>query len=191
MPNGKTHDLITLASSPIIAVGSTAILQSIVPTASILTSAALTTAGFLFAGLMLSPDLDLHSRPYKRWKFLRWIWIPYQKALSHRSFWSHGPLVGTSLRVLYLSLWIAGFIVGWIVLWSLFESLSSSHGDWIKMTDTRLRFSAKALIDAIVNHIPEVLTIGVGLELGSASHYLADWISTIAKRLKKSRSSWK
>ena len=58
---------------------------------------------FLIGGLWLSPDLDTNSRPYQRWGPLRWLWWPYQKALRHRSVLSHSPLLGTLVRVGYLT----------------------------------------------------------------------------------------
>ena len=58
---------------------------------------------FLIGGLWLSPDLDTNSRPYHRWGPLRWLWWPYRKALGHRSVLSHSPLLGTLVRVGYLT----------------------------------------------------------------------------------------
>ena len=58
---------------------------------------------FLIGGLWLSPDLDTNSRPYQRWGPLRWLWWPYRKALRHRSVLSHSPVLGTLVRVGYLS----------------------------------------------------------------------------------------
>ena len=58
---------------------------------------------FLIGGLLLSPDLDTNSRPYQRWGPLRWLWWPYRKALRHRSVLSHSPLLGTLVRVGYLT----------------------------------------------------------------------------------------
>ena len=34
---------------------------------------------------------------------LRWLWWPYRKALRHRSVLSHSPLLGTLVRVGYLT----------------------------------------------------------------------------------------
>ena len=58
---------------------------------------------FLFSGLMFGPDLDIYSVQYKRWGYLRWLWIPYQKTLKHRSFFSHGLIIGTTIRLIYLA----------------------------------------------------------------------------------------
>ncbi len=100
MPSGRTHDRITLWSLPAVAGLSFSLTRNGNLTLLIAT-------GFLFGGLMFGPDLDIHSRQYQRWGWLRWIWQPYQHNLRHRSFLSHGPIIGTALRVFYLASWIA------------------------------------------------------------------------------------
>ncbi len=64
---------------------------------------------FLIGGFWLSPDLDTPSLPQKRWGIFKILWWPYQKLIPHRSIISHGPIIGTTLRLLYIILWI-GFI---------------------------------------------------------------------------------
>ena len=60
---------------------------------------------FAIGGLWISPDLDTHSLALKRWGILQWIWGPYRKIISHRSILSHGPFIGTALRLCYLLFW--------------------------------------------------------------------------------------
>jgi uncharacterized metal-binding protein len=57
---------------------------------------------FLIGGLLLSPDLDTHSRPTARWGVLKVLWWPYRRLLRHRSLLSHSPLLGTAGRLAYL-----------------------------------------------------------------------------------------
>ncbi len=57
---------------------------------------------FAFGGLWLSPDLDTHCRALKRWGILKIVWWPYRQVIRHRSILSHGPLIGTSVRIIYL-----------------------------------------------------------------------------------------
>ncbi len=57
---------------------------------------------FTLGGIWLSPDLDIHSKALKRWGILQIIWWPYRKLISHRSIFSHGIIIGTSIRVIYL-----------------------------------------------------------------------------------------
>ena len=66
------------------------------------------------AGILLTPDLDqegysaLEIEGVKALGPLGYLWLalwwPYAKAIPHRSFWSHGPLVGTLGRLLWLLL---------------------------------------------------------------------------------------
>lgn len=65
-------------------------------------------AAFLVGGLWLSPDLDTRSNPSQRWGPLRGLWWPYRRLLVHRSLLSHGPLIGSAGRLLYL----AGLVLG-------------------------------------------------------------------------------
>ena len=84
---------------------------------------------FLIGGLLLSPDLDTHSLPTRRWGPLRLLWWPYRKLLRHRSLLSHGPFIGTLGRLAYggaLVLVLAGLLTPWgaptpnaLLLWSL------------------------------------------------------------------------
>lgn len=68
-------------------------------------SGLLAGGAFLLGGLWLSPDLDTRSRALKRWGPLRILWWPYRRFIPHRSVLSHGPLIGTSLRISYLLIW--------------------------------------------------------------------------------------
>ncbi len=95
MPNANTHDTITFALTPFTYLGAEMYwggdhVMSVIA-----------TAAMLFSGLMFGPDLDLQSRPYNRWGPLRFIWKPYQVALPHRSTLSHGPVLGTVIRIVY------------------------------------------------------------------------------------------
>jgi uncharacterized metal-binding protein len=63
---------------------------------------------FLLGGLWLSPDLDTRSNPTRRWGVLRLLWWPYRRLLRHRSLLSHGPLLGTAGRLLYLAALLSG-----------------------------------------------------------------------------------
>jgi uncharacterized metal-binding protein len=74
MPSGRTHDRITLWSLPLVASCTYLITRHSTPTLMI-------CAGFLFGGLMLGPDLDIHSIHYKRWGWFRWIWLPYRGSM--------------------------------------------------------------------------------------------------------------
>ena len=72
MSDGKTHDLSIWATAPWVGLG----VYAFAPEHKI-ESALVAIAGHLMGGLMLSPDLDLPSRPWRRWGWFRIIWIPY------------------------------------------------------------------------------------------------------------------
>lgn len=133
----------------------------------------LVSGGFLFGGLMFGPDLDIHSRQFIRWGWLRWIWIPYQRSLRHRSFLSHGPIISTALRSLYLFFWVA--LLGCFGL-LVAESLGFVALNWQSM--------GKSAAASLTEHYAEWLALLIGIELGAMSHSLADWGGSAYKRFK-------
>ena len=167
MPSGQTHDRITLWTLPIVTGLAAALTRSGNLTLMI-------SGGFLFSGLMLSPDLDLQSRPYKRWGWLRWIWIPYQKVVRHRSVMSHGLVIGTTLRVIYLASWIVVFGV-----------LSLAVIQFFRDEPSRSREMAQAIWRSLIDYQAEWIALLVGLELGAMRHVVSDWVSSTYKRSKK------
>lgn len=167
MSSGRTHDRITLWALPLVVL--TAFRVTL--------SGGLTTVvclGFLLAGWVLGPDLDIHSVQYKRWGWLRWIWLPYRGSMRHRSRWSHGPVVGTVVRVLYLSLWLG---LGGVIVVDLLNGAQRTALTWGELVE--------GLSWALVTYWPWWLALLVGLELGALSHYAADWLSSAAKRGRK------
>ncbi|MFS8884249.1 metal-binding protein [Synechococcus sp. R55.3] len=169
MPLGSTHDRITLWTAPGITLAAGVLGNS--------TTVALAVgSAYLFSGLMFSGDLDTCSRQYQRWLFLRWIWLPYRKWMRHRSFWSHGPIVGTAVRVLYLSLWAGG--AGLLGAW-----LGSQLGWWMWQPWVW----GSDLWQLLQVHAEMLFWIGMGLELGSVNHSLSDWMVSRWKRWRRKR----
>ena len=167
MPSGRTHDRITLWSLPLVAGLTFGHTQS-----SNLTL--LVSGSFLVGGLMFGPDLDIYSCQYQRWGWFKFIWLPYQKSLRHRSVWSHGPLIGTALRILYLAIWIAVFgVLGLAIA----DKIGNLAGNW---QNAVLGYGR-----SILEHYIELLAIYIGLELGAMSHYLSDWGGSAYKQFKK------
>jgi uncharacterized metal-binding protein len=97
MPNGRTHDIITFAIAPVVAGVSYYVTKDVKISAIIF-------AMYLFASLMFNGDLDTNSRPYNRWWLAKMIWIPYQLMFEHRSIFSHGLVIGTVVRIIYVGL---------------------------------------------------------------------------------------
>jgi uncharacterized metal-binding protein len=93
--SGRNHDRAILFASPLILVvgcwqsGELGIIAG---------------ASYLLGGLYLSPDLDLISRPYKRWGVLRFIWLPDQRLIpSTIAADQVAPVLGLLLRLAYLA----------------------------------------------------------------------------------------
>ncbi len=165
MPSGQTHDRITLWTVPLVS-GIGYFLTQNGKLALIL------TGGFLFSGLMFGPDLDIYSVQYKRWGWFRWIWIPYRSAIRHRSQLSHGLLIGTILRLIYISLIIlilSGMIaaIAYFFGYVNFQSVINSQ----KLFPVWNQTDTQALLALII-----------GLELGAMSHSISDWIGSAYKR---------
>lgn len=117
MPDGATHSLATLLLAGTVGFGLVHFHLLDQPHA-------IAMAGGCLAGLLLTPDLDVDtgsdSDDWARALMGRglaaawWIfWRPYSYLIPHRSPLSHFPILGTVLRLGYLSL------IAWIVLWLL------------------------------------------------------------------------
>jgi len=117
MASGANHDRAILFTTPIV---------GIIGVSYSLELGIVAAAAHLLGGLYLSPDLDLASKPFKRWGVLRVLWLPYQKLIPcHRHWLSHGVIVGSVVRLLYLGalllpLWLLlpGLQqVPWVITW--------------------------------------------------------------------------
>ncbi len=179
MPSGRTHDRLTLWSLPPIAGGAFWLTREVELTL-------ILAAAFLFSGLMFGPDLDIYSLQFKRWGWLRWIWLPYQKALRHRSLLSHGLIIGTVLRVLYLLTILAAIAFVFVAIAQLIWGFPWNWQQFARATFTAIEREYKV----------ETLALWLGLELGALSHSLSDWLGSACqarrqKNLKQRKSSGK
>lgn len=171
MAAGKTHDEIAIASGVFLglAIG-------------LLTSrwdmATPIGAGCLIGGYWLSPDLDIRSRPYHRWGVLRWLWLPYQKSLRHRSFWSHGPIVGTTGRVVYLAGCFGLLLLVGLAVTAIASSLLGAGSAYQQVESTLIGRLSEALAGLWQHQAVVCGLFFIGLELGALGHILADWVSS-------------
>ncbi|MCS7030471.1 MAG: metal-binding protein [Gloeomargarita sp. SKYG116] len=160
MADGATHDRLTLWTAPVVGLATWQ-----------LTGGGhwpwVVTSSYVFSGLMFSGDLDIRSRQWRRWGWLRFLWIPYQKLCKHRSFWSHGPLVGTLGRLFYLGL-VLGMVLALAWGWSWWQGKPWPLLFWLKQYGSKYQ--------------GELLAVGIGLELGAWNHSLADWLSSRWKK---------
>lgn len=177
MPSGRTHDRITIWCLPIVAIGAWGITQD--------AGLVLAVSGcFLFSGWMFGPDLDIYSQQYRRWGWLRWIWLPYRHSMAHRSLLSHGLLIGSLLRVLYIGVLLGTGAVFSILGWSWAKD-AMGQGHWLTYTIALLTQVTQPIARSLQQHSQVWLGAFVGLELGAMSHSLSDWIDSGIKRLRK------
>ncbi len=140
MATGRNHDRAITITTPIMLAAAIASDPAEV--------GLIATASYYLAGMYLSPDLDLVSRPFKRWGLLRWLWLPYQRLIPrHRHWLSHGPVIGSLVRLLYLAAWLSP-------LWLLFPGFQRVQ--WAGVT------------------LPNVVAFLVGVELSTLNHLLLD-----------------
>ena len=138
MPDGRTHDKITSITTPVVGIVSYIVTKDIKTTAILMST-------YLFASLMFNGDLDMPSKPFNRWWLFKMIWIPYQIMFNHRSIFTHGLIIGTVVRILYLG------IIPFIILF------------------------LKGNLDILLNiNLQLLFLIFIGLELGSAIHTISD-----------------
>lgn len=189
MPSGPIHDRITLWSLP--PVGSLVFLGTQDGELTLIAC-----GGYLLGGLMLGPDLDIYSRQFQRWGVFRSLWIPYQRALRHRSFWSHGFLVGTTLRLVYLGLW--GLLLGsiglglWVAIGQLHQGLQPGLQPGLQSGLHQWLHQGGQILGGVGRSIrehPLALAMAYGgLEAGAMSHSLSDWLDSTRKRYR--RQGW-
>lgn len=125
MPSGRTHATISFYTAGL------SLLY--LPTLGASREQVASFAVGCLSGIVLTPDLDVRRTvsnmvmddigvlPGFLWEL---FWWPYSKLIPHRSILSHGPIIGTMLRVLYLGViayplyqrvprvWLVGALAG-------------------------------------------------------------------------------
>ncbi len=146
MASGKNHDRAILFASPVVLVVGCYQFG--------LELGIIAGASHFLGGYWLSPDLDIKSRPFRRWSILRFIWIPYQRLIPHRSPLSHSPVLGSLIRFVYLAAWLCP-------LWLLFPDLQRMQWaiDWMKVAAFLVGVELSALnhllLDGLLLPLPE------------------------------------
>ena len=152
MASGRSHDRAVYFATPIV---------GIVAASYSIELGIIAASSHGLAGIFLSPDLDTVSKPFKRWGVLKFLWIPYQKYIPHRSPLSHAPLLGSAIRLLYLAVLL-------LPLWIIFPGLREI--EWAITWEKAIAFL-------------------VGIELSALNHLLLDGLllplpNSIKSRLK-------
>lgn len=180
MASGKTHDKITYSTGIIVYFILFLILKDI-------KLALILTISYIFSGLMFSGDLDIESRQQNRWLFLKFIWKPYQYIFKHRSFFTHGVIIATIIRIIYLFLWFSIFFFLFKLI--IFLNINNLKIDFDLFFKTfKLDYSEIISIikNFLITHKKESIIVFIGLCLGSLSHSLADIVySNVKATIKK------
>lgn len=173
MPNARTHDTITYAIVPF------TFLAAELYWGDLLTSG-IATVAMLFSGLMFGPDLDLDSKPYRRWGPLKLLWWPYQVALPHRSVLSHGPILGTIIRIVYFLIVFSLFAA--TVLYVRHRYVHGAQTTWTGEFD-----GIKSDLFTLFNQTDNKYLWGsfAGLCVGALSHTTADIVWSAIKRKRR------
>ncbi len=172
MPDGKTHDTITIVGAVVAA----PVWWLLTQEPRDYTVCATLVGSILFSGLMLSPDLDLDSSIYRRWGPLRFLWWPYQKLVPHRSILSHS-LLGALLRVVYflVLVWGLSHLISWVA--------ATAQLGHIRPLDSPLK-----TFQGLYQHERRHLDMGIiGLLIGTVLHTGADTIVSSLKRKRRRR----
>lgn len=168
MPNLRSHDQITVITGALL---SPAFLA--VPSDNRWLSWAVLAGAHLLSGLLFSCDLDVRAGEYRRWGPFRWIWWPYQRLIPHRSWISHGLIVGPLLRLGYFALVLELLLS--LGAWAL----SVAGGDGLAWLNGWHVFWME-LMRAYPRRFAEV---AVGFILGGAAHSIPDWLLTGVRRV--------
>lgn len=174
MSKGSTHDKFSFFLIPIIIL--IAILMLEFTQLNKLLFVCLVVGFYIIGFLFFSPDLDLKGNSYYRWRFLRFIWIPYQKVIPHRSILSHGIFIGTMLRIFYL------FFIGNIFT-SFLYFLFTNKNNLSLFSECFFKINS-SFFNYISIYKEVSISIFIGLELAAIYHIFMDVSSSFIK-LKK------
>lgn len=114
MPDGKTHAILTVATSSTLFSASNYLEVPLDVSISLV-------AGCL-VGLILTPDLDQAESRKGLWAI---FWFPYGKLIKHRDIWSHFPILSTVIRLIYM------FSVPLFLLWWNYRIEDWGHWNYI------------------------------------------------------------
>lgn len=170
MPGYRVHDFLTVAAAAALAPA----YWSLAPRPE-LSGACVVAGSCLISGLLFSPDLDLRSHPRRRWGVVGALWWPYQQAIPHRSWLSHGLIAGPLVRLVYFF----GMVYG--VLWGLLWAVNR----WIEpVNQNRFMRRTGGELTHFWHRHPEWVTLALaGFVIGGVIHTLADVAGSALSRL--------
>jgi len=112
MPSHKTHDKIgTMLLIPILIISIPILILYVkMSYLNIFINIIIFSISYLFATYFLSPDLDINSKVFDRWKVLKIFWCPYKELFKHRQL-SHNIIFGPISIISYFTFLIIGFLL--------------------------------------------------------------------------------
>ncbi len=167
MASGKTHDFFNIALLPsVVVLFHPDNLFSFI-------------FGYIFGTIWLTPDLDLpQSRPFQRWGYISILWIPYTKLFKHRSIFTHLPILGLAIRLLYLGIIVAILYYGILALFLIIdEVLDSNITPIVYETIQKYLQSGSNYID--------LHDFILGLFIADTLHIILDYSTTYFNKAKK------
>lgn len=171
MPGYRVHDFLTVAAGAALAPGYWALApRPDLPAAVVLAGSC------LLSGLLFSPDLDVRSHPRRRWGPASALWWPYQIAIPHRSWVSHGLIIGPLARLAYFLAMVYGCL--WGLLWAV--------NAWLAPVDRNgLARGWRWELTLFMRRHPEWVTLALaGFVIGGLVHTAADIVWSALSRLR-------
>lgn len=136
----------------------------------------------VFGIFFLSPDLDTKSRVYRRWSFIRFIWLPYMKITKHRSFISHFPVISSIVRAAFLTIMLASIsavLIYTLTLLFIFLGVKLHPKSFVAILKRTLHMTFQILLDIDTRFIIAFLT---GISAGDAVHMLLDRLQSSIRK---------
>jgi len=174
VPGYRAHDFLTIATAAALAPAYYALAPRPDPW-----SAAILSGSCLLSGLLFSPDLDIASQPRRRWGHAGMMWCLYERAVPHRSWVSHSPLMGPLLRLTYFMVMVYALL--WGLLWVAKE--------WVMPLDRNglLRGWRGELVQFMHRHPEWFYMALLGYFLGALTHTVADVVWSAVRPRRRRR----
>jgi uncharacterized metal-binding protein len=174
MPGHRTHDLLTVAAA-----GTSVTLYWALTDQPRWPEALALAGSCLISGILFSPDLDLPSRPRRRWGPVAFLWAPYETLVAHRSWISHSAVAGPLIRLVYFlgAVWL----LCWTCLWAI------NH--WIIPVDRNgMMRGWRGDLGHLLHVYPrETSMVLAGFLLGGITHTVADVLWSRTRRRRRRR----
>jgi uncharacterized metal-binding protein len=102
--------------------------------------------------------------------------------MRHRAFLSHGPIVGTIVRLVYLLCWMTVGAGLTVLVSAIAYGLAGEINQWNRLTQQYWMMTQDFSGRSLPRYWPELIALVIGLELGALSHSLSDWIGSWYKQ---------